>query len=182
MGFEADGHREEDHAHIYPIPRTIRSKGRRLRNVMEGHRIAPVSPFMGSIFEWKTTLHFPDLGDIESIESRRDEVKAQIRARVEQEIRNQVNDGTEFSHDLDDDGKVGSTIYADQVQDETDVDTQDGRASVTQRLDMKAHLWHKEGDDPRAALGKAVDRISHVVANAIFEEIDQLRAEEEAVL
>ena len=178
MGFEADGHREEDHAYIYPIPRTIRSKGRRLRSVMDGHRIAPVSPFMGSIFDWKATLHFSDLGAVDTIEARREEVRGQIRAQVEQAIIKKANGGAALPHDLDDDGNVGSTIYGDEIHGEGEVDRSRGRVAITQQVNMKVHLWHQQGQDPKAALGKAVDHITDGVLNLLYEGIG--RAEEEA--
>ena len=110
--------------------------------------------------------------------ARREEVRGQIRAKVEQAIIKQANGGAALPHDLDDDGNVGSTIYGDEIHGEGEVDRSRGRVVITQQVNMKVHLWHQQDQDPKAALGKAVDHITDGVLNLLYEGME--RVEEEA--
>ena len=167
--------RSRNVAELSQLPRYVRSRKR------QEHGAEPISAFQGSVFHWNAVLEFPDLGQLADLETDREAIRRQIKDRVAETLRNDVNDGAEFPHDLDDRGDVGSSVFKAEHGQQTDVDVADGKVSATQYVDMQAHLWHKEGDDPKAALGKAVGHISDVVADTILAEIDQLEAEEEAV-
>ena len=165
--------RSRNFAELSQIPRYVRSRKR------QEHGAEPISASQGSVFHWNAILEFPDLGQLADLETDREAIRQQIKDQVAETLLNDANNGAEFPHDLDDRGDVGSSVFKAEHGQQTDVDVTDGRVSATQYIDIQAHLWHKEGDDPKAALGKAVGHISDIIADTILEEIDQLEAEEE---
>lgn len=175
MGFEADRRHDGDGWYIYPQPGRINPMWLQL----DGD--PPTTASEGSFFDWKASFEFPDLGEVGDITERREEIRQRVRAGVEEMLRNEVNGGADFPHDLDGDAEACGWIYAKDVRQETELDVHDGVVSASQQVDLRVYLWHDRGQDPKAVLGKTVDQISDVVANTILEEIDQLEAEEEAV-
>ncbi|MBN4056098.1 hypothetical protein JYT20_00080 [Rhodothermus sp. AH-315-K08] len=146
----------------------------------------------GSRFAYSGVIDLPgllDLSDIEEVESyrlshetkrdiailigvRRREIEDRISHQVREKIRWDVFGGDDFPNEYRDREHIGAILYASDAQHETCLEIRGGELSGRHRLDITMHLWHRDGDNPKAALAKGVVQIAQSVASHVLRQLE----------